>query len=149
MSSYISNLVHFVWGTKERKSRIKPAWQDRLYGYLGGILRNKNAKLMAAGGIEDHVHVFASLPATVTLAEIAGALKTNSSRWVHENIEGAGQFRWQEGYGAFSVSKSGEERVIQYIQNQPAHHRKLKFQEEFIALLQKHGIEYDERYLWV
>ena len=87
MSSYISNLVHFVWGTKERKSRIEPAWQDRLYGYLGGILRNKNAKLMAAGGIDDHVHVFASLPATVTLAEIAGAMKTNSSRWVHENIE--------------------------------------------------------------
>ena len=149
MSSYISNLVHFVWGTKERKSRIEPAWQDRLYGYLGGILRNKNAKLMAAGGIDDHVHVFASLPATVTLAEIAGAMKTNSSRWVHENIEGAGQFGWQEGYGAFSVSKSGEERVIQYIQNQPAHHRKQRFQEELLTLLKKHGIEYDERYLWV
>ncbi len=149
MSSYISNQVHFVWATKHREPVIQPDWQDRLYGYLGGILDNKKCKLLAAGGIEDHVHVLASLNATVTLAEMAGTLKANSSRWIHESFPGAKHFQWQEGYGAFSVSKSVEPRVINYIQTQNEHHGRQAFQDEFVALLDKHGIAYDDRYLWV
>ena len=149
MSSYISNLVHFVWATKNREPVIEPDWQDRLYGYLGGILDNKKCKLIAAGGVQDHVHVLASLNATVSLAEVAGALKANSSRWVHETIPRANDFQWQEGYGAFSVSKSVEPRVTDYIRSQAEHHGSQSFQSEFKALLDKHGIEYDDRYLWV
>jgi REP element-mobilizing transposase RayT len=147
--SYISNLVHFVWGTKERRELVHESWQDRLYAYFGGILKNKKAKLLAAGGMPEHVHVYASLPATVTLSEVANALKSNSSRWIHDNVSGQDKFAWQEGYGAFSVSKSVEPSVINYIHRQPEHHRRQLFQEEFVTLLVKHGIDYEERYLWV
>lgn len=148
MSTYISNLVHFVWGTANREPTIRKSWRDRLHGYLGGILENKRAKLLAAGGIEDHMHVLASLPATVSLSEIASAMKANSSRWIHENIPQCKGFDWQEGYGAFSVSKSAEEQVKKYIHEQEQHHKQWKFTEEFKALLEKHGIPYEERYLW-
>lgn len=84
--SYICNLVHFVWGTANRQPLIHKSWRDRLHAYMGGILENKKAKLLAAGGIADHVHVLASLPATVSLEKIAGALKANSSRWIHESV---------------------------------------------------------------
>ena len=147
MASHVSNLVHFVWGTAGRRALIRDSWRDRLHGYFGGVLRNKNGTLLRAGSIEDHVHVYASLPATVTLAEVANAMKANSSRWVHEDI-GDRRFRWQEGYGAFTVSKSSERRVMQYVENQAENHQERTFQEEFVALLQKHGIQYDERYLW-
>ncbi len=149
MSSYISNQVHFVWATKGREPVIQLDWQDRLYGYLGGILDNKKCKLVAAGGIEDHVHVLASLNATVSLAETAGALKANSSRWIHESFPHSKDFQWQEGYGAFSVSKSDEPRVVNYIHSQKEHHDQQTFQDEFVKLLEKHGIAYDDRYLWV
>ncbi len=129
MSSYVSNLVHFVWGTKDRRPLIKDYWKDRLYGYIGGVLKNKKASLLAAGGMSDHVHVLASLPSTVTLAQIANAMKANSSRWIHEELHND-RFSWQEGYGAFSVSKSGEHRVIDYIKNQEEHHRQQTFEEE-------------------
>jgi REP element-mobilizing transposase RayT len=149
MSTYISNLVHFVWETANREPLIRKSWRDRLHGYIGGVLENKKAKLLAAGGIEDHVHVLASLPATLSLADAASAMKANSSRWVHENIPQGKGFDWQVGYGAFSVSKSSEEKVKAYIQNQEDHHRKQRFSDEFMALLDKHGISYEERYLWV
>ncbi len=147
--SYISNLIHFVWGTKDRQPTIGESWQERLYAYCGGILKNKKSKLLAIGGMPDHIHIYASLPSTVTLAEIANALKSNSSRWIHENVDAQHRFAWQEGYGAFSVSKSMEQTVINYIANQAEHHRRQEFQFEFVKLLEKHGIAYDERYLWV
>ena len=149
MGSHISNLIHFVWSTRERRAMIKQEWQDQLYAYLGGVLKNKTAKMLAAGGMEDHVHVYASLPSTVTLAEMAGAMKANSSRWIHENVTGAKNFAWQEGYGAFSVSKSVEPSIVRYIRDQAEHHKKREFRAEFKLLLEKHNIDYDERYLWV
>jgi REP element-mobilizing transposase RayT len=112
-------------------------------------LRNKKGKLIAAGGIEDHIHVLASLPATLSLADAASAMKSNSSRWIHENIAQAAGFDWQAGYGAFSVSKSAEPRVKAYVHNQEEHHKKWHFTDEFRALLERHGIPYEERYLWV
>ena len=148
MSSYVCNLIHFVWSTHGRKPLIGEAWSDQLYAYLGGILRNQRAKLLAAGGRPDHVHRLASLTATVSLAEIAGTLKSNSSCWVHEEHQTRPAFQWQEKYGAFSVSKSAVDRVVRYIHSQVEHHRQRTFQEEFIHLLEKHGIEYDRRYLW-
>ena len=148
MSSYVSNLVHFVWSTDGRRQLIRPDWKDRMFQYMGGILRNKRAKLLAAGGAEDHVHVYTSLPSTISIAEAANFLKSNSSKWVHEEL-GSSRFRWQTGYGAFTVSKSNEPSVIRYVQNQEEHHKRSTFQAEFRALLDKHGIEFDERYLWV
>ena len=149
MSSHVSNLVHFVWSTHGRRPLIRPDWKDRLFEFIGGILRNKKAKLLAAGGVEDHVHIYASLPSSLSIAQAAGAMKSNSSRWIHQTMSKSQSFRWQDGYGAFTVSKSNEQTVIRYINDQEAHHRRSTFQEEFRALLDKHGIDYEERYLWV
>ncbi len=148
MSTYICNLVHFVWSTAGREPLIHHSWRENLYADLGGILRNKRCKLLAVGGMADHVHVFASLPATLSLAQVANALKANSSRWVHENVKQGRGFRWQEGYAAFTVSRSSEPRVKHYIKNQEQHHRGRSYQAELLELLKKHEIEYDERYLW-
>src|SRR5688572_29508705 len=149
MSTFVSNLVHFAWGTANREPLLHKSWRDDLYGYIGGVLENKKAKLLAAGGIEDHMHVLASLPATMSLSEAASAMKANSSRWIHENAPQSKGFDWQAGYGAFSVSKSAEPQVKAYIHNQEEHHRRRKFSEEFQMLLDKHGIPFEERYLWV
>jgi putative transposase len=149
MSTFISNLVPFVWGTANRDPLLHSAWRDRLHGYIGGVLENKNAKLLAAGGMEDHIHVLASLPATMSLAEAANAIKSNSSRWIHENAPQSKGFEWQTGYGAFTVSKSAQEQVTNYIQHQEEHHRAWRFTAEFKALLEKHEIPYEERHLWV
>jgi putative transposase len=111
-------------------------------------MKNKKAKLLAAVGVFDHVHLYASLPSTISVADFVNAVKSNSSRWVHESYSRLHNFAWQEGYGAFSVSKSGDDKVVRYIRNQEIHHRKRTFKEELIGLLEKHGIEYDKRYLW-
>ena len=104
--------------------------------------------MIAAGGTADHVHVYASLPATLSLAHAANALKSNSSRWIHGNVAKNVGFRWQEGYGAFTVSKSNEQRVVRYVENQEEHHRTKTFQEEYVQLLKRGMVKYDERYLW-
>ena len=103
---------------------------------------------MAAGGVEDHVHIDGSLPTTLSIAQAAGALKSNSSRWIHETIDKSQRFQWQEGYGAFTVSKSNEQAVIPYINDQETHYLRRTFQEEYKSLLDKHGVDYEERYLW-
>ena len=95
-TSYVSMLVHYVWSTKNREPLIHESRQDRLYGYLGGILRNNKAKLLAAGGMPDHVHLFVSLPSTLTVAKVVNLLKSNSTTWVKQNIENMVRFHWQE-----------------------------------------------------
>lgn len=95
MSTYISNLVHFVWGTAKREPLLRDSWRDQLHGYIAGVLKNKKVVPLQVGGTADHVHVLASLPATVTLAEVASAMKANSSRWIHENAEQSKGFDWQ------------------------------------------------------
>jgi putative transposase len=122
--------------------------RDDLYSYIGGIMKNKRAKLIAAGGMYDHVHLCASMPSTITVADFVNAVKANSSRWIHDSYGQLRDFAWQEGYGAFSVSKSEEGKVIRYISNQENHHRKRTFKEELIELLKKHEIPYDSRYIW-
>jgi putative transposase len=104
--------------------------------------------LIAAGGMFDHVHLYASLPSTICIADFVNAVKSNSSRWIHESFAQLRHFAWQEGYGAFSVSKSEEGKIVRYISNQESHHRKRDFKEELIGLLDKHGIAYDKRYIW-
>jgi len=148
MSSHIYLWVHFIWSTAGREPMIDTEWEDRLFGYIGGILRERDAMLLTAGGMPDHIHVYASLPSTISLAEAANAMKANSSRWVHENFPTKQDFAWQHGYGAFSVSASADEQVRQYILNQKEHHRTRSFKEEYLAFLVKHEIEFDERYVF-
>jgi REP element-mobilizing transposase RayT len=146
--SYVSCYFHCVFSTKERRPFITPALRQRLWPFLGGIARQNKMRAVEIGGIQDHVHILLSLPATVTIAKALQLIKGGSSKWVHETFPKHRLFGWQEKYGAFSVSVSQLDKLIQYIKNQDAHHRKISFQEEFLALLKKHRIEYDERYLW-
>ncbi|MEI8194547.1 MAG: IS200/IS605 family transposase [Phycisphaerae bacterium] len=146
MSSFYSTRVHFIWSTARRAPTIHSEWQDRLHGYLHGILVNKKSHVFAIGGMADHVHLYASLPATVSLAELVNALKTNSSVWVHENA--LPSFAWQSGYAAVTMSKSADEQVCRYIKNQARHHHTRTFQEEFMAFLEKFEIPYDPRYVF-
>ena len=146
--SYVSMLVHYVWSTKNREPLIRPDWQENLYGYIGGIIKNKRGRLICAGGMADHVHLYVSQPATASVAQLANVIKSNSSSWIHETIPRMKGFHWQHKYGAFSVSKSGERAVIEYIRNQKEHHRVRSFQEEFVAFLEKHRVKYDPTYLW-
>jgi REP element-mobilizing transposase RayT len=145
---HLSVLIHFIWSTAGREPWIAPEWRERLYGYLGGVLREKNARLIGAGGMPDHIHLYVSIPSTVTLAEAVGAMKANSSRWIHETFPAQRAFAWQKGYGAFSVSKSGEEQLLEYIRRQEDHHRRRSFKEEYVSFLKRYGVEYDENYLW-
>ena len=146
--SYISSWLHCVFSTKERRPLITPALRERLWPFLGGIARQNRMKAIEIGGTLDHVHILLSLPAILSIAQALQLLKGASSRWVHETFPEHRRFHWQEKYGAFGVSVSLLDKTIRYIQGQEQHHRHRTFQEEFLALLKRHRIEYDERYLW-
>ena len=149
MSHTYSNLLtHVVFSTHERAPYIADAIRDDLYAYMGGIVRELRGTAIVIGGTNDHVHMLLRLPCEMAIADCLRLVKTNSSRWVHEKWPERRTFAWQTGYGAFSVSESGYSRVVEYIRGQEGHHRKMSFRDEFILLLRKHGIEFDERYLW-
>jgi putative transposase len=146
--SYVSSYFHCVFSTKERRPLITPELRERLWPFLGGIARQNKMKAVEIGGVADHVHLLLSLPATIPVSKAMQLIKGGSSKWIHETFPNQQLFAWQEEYGAFSVSVSQLNKTIAYIRDQPEHHRKLTFQEEFLMLLKKHGVEYDERYLW-
>src|ERR1039457_2544850 len=146
--SYISSYFHCVFSTKERSPLIKPELRDWLWPFLGGITRQNKMKAIEIAGVEDHVHILLSLPSTMAISKMLQLIKGGSSKWIHETFPEHRLFAWQEEYGAFSVSVSQLDKTIECIKGQEAHHRKMTFQEEFLALLKKHRIEYDERYLW-
>ncbi len=138
---------HLVFSTKNRAPQITPVLQQRLYDYIGGIIKDDNGQLLAAGGTADHVHLLASIHAGVPVSDMLRKVKSNSTKWIHETFPEQRGFAWQEGYGAFSVSQSNVEQVRRYIEQQEEHHRRISFDEEFIKLLERHGISYDGRYL--
>lgn len=146
--SFVNQLVHCVFSTKERRPFITPDLQSRLYPYIGGIARENKMKLLGAGGIADHVHLLVSLPSTLSVAKAMQLVKGGSSKWIHDTFAEQRLFEWQEGYGAFSIGIGDVNRTIDYIKNQAAHHERRDFKTEFLTFLRKHGIEYDERYVF-
>jgi putative transposase len=146
--SYVSSYFHCVFSTKERRPQIALELRERLWPFLGGVARQNKIKAIGIGGVEDHVHLLLSLPSTLSVAKALQLIKGGSSKWVHETFPQHRLFGWQEKYGAVSFSVSQLDHILQYIQHQEEHHRKMTFQEEFLALLKKHRIEYDDRYLW-
>ena len=142
--SYAQNLVHLVFSTKARAKTISLSVQPKLHAYIIGICHNDGILVHALGGTEDHIHCLLQLPPTRCLAKIVLTIKANSSRWVRQT---ARDFAWQQGYAAFSVITSLLPTVTRYIQNQQAHHRKMSFEDEFLALLRKHGVEYDPKFV--
>ena len=146
-NTYTNLLFHIVYSTKYRKPLIRPPWQDELYGYMGGIIRDEKGILLVAGGMADHVHLLAKLPPTIAVSDMLRLIKTNSSKWTNER-EDVRYFEWQAGYAAFSVSESQADRVKEYIRKQEERHRTRTFKDEYLTLLRKHNIEFQERYVF-
>jgi REP element-mobilizing transposase RayT len=146
--SYVSAYFHCVFSTKDRRPCITPDLCKRLWPFLGGIARQNDMTAIEVGGAADHIHILLSLPPTLAIAKAMQLIKGGSSRWVHDTFPGQRAFGWQAKYGAFAVSASLLDKTIHYIRHQEEHHRKRSFQEEFVLLLKKHRMAYDERYLW-
>ena len=146
-NTYTNLLFHIVYSTKYRKPLIKAEWRDDLYGYMGGIIRDEKGTLLCAGGMPDHVHLLAKLPPTIAVSDMLRLIKANSSKWAGERDD-VRYFEWQEGYAAFSVSESQVDRVRDYVLCQEEHHRTMPFKQEYLGLLRKHKIEFDERYVF-
>lgn len=147
-NTYTALYYHFVFSTKNRVRCINTDFEQRVWAYLGGIARKHKMTALQIGGIEDHIHALVCAPTSLAPSQIAQALKGDSSRWIHKELPELRGFAWQDGYGAFTVSKSNLLEVIRYIENQREHHQRRTFQEEYLDFLQKHEIEYDQRYLW-
>ena len=146
-STHTSLHYHLVWSTKDRRNLIEPSWRPRLHAWLGGCIKVLDGVPLAVGGVADHVHCLVGLKATHCLSDFMRVVKSESSEWIHTDIQ-LPVFQWQEGYGAFTVSPNSREKVVSYIRNQETHHATKTFQEEYLELLQQAGIEYDERFLW-
>ncbi len=149
MAHTYSNLMyHGVFSTKHRVKLISPEIMPELVRVVGGIIRDREGKLLAMNGPADHVHLLAIFRPKLAVADMFRDIKAVSSDWVHERFAEMGEFAWQTGYSCFSVSRSNAERVERYIAGQETHHRRQTFEEELIALLDRHGVEYDRRYIF-
>jgi putative transposase len=147
-NTYTALYYHIVFSTKHRERWLTPDIEERVWSYVGGIARENKMTALQVGGIEDHIHILLGAPPTIAPSKAAQLIKGGSSKWIHETFPNMRAFAWQDGYGAFTVSKSVVPDVIKYIQSQREHHRTTTFQEEYLRLLKIHGVEYDERYLW-
>ncbi|MBP89441.1 MAG: transposase [Planctomycetaceae bacterium] len=146
--SLVKNLIHLVYSTKHRQSWIPKDVNGDFYAYQAGIFREWESPALVIGSMEDHVHALFSLSKNHALKRIVEEVKKGSSKWMKAEGSKNSEFYWQSGYAGFSVSQSNVPEVRRYIENQEEHHRKMSFQDELRALLKRHGIEYDERYVW-
>jgi len=145
--TYTKLLVHIIFSTKERRREIAPDLSTKLHGYLWGIAKNCGCTPMAVNGTDDHIHLLVGIKPDSSLSDFVRRLKSSSSKWVHEQ-HARPRFAWQLGFAGLSVSKSNAAAVSRYIAEQEQHHKRISFQQELIAFLKKHEIEYDERYIW-
>lgn len=146
--TYSNLLIHTVFGTKDRHPTIQESFRARLHEYLGGIAREEFGRALQIGGAADHVHGLIVLLTDVAVSDAMRIWKSLSSGWIHKTFSDEQDFAWQNGYAVFSVSESNAEQVKAYIANQESHHRKQTFEEEYLALLERHGIQYDSRFVW-
>jgi len=147
-NTYTCLHYHIIYSTKNREGWASPDIEQRVWAYLGGIARENGMIALKVGGTVDHVHLVIGMPPTTTVSKAVQLLKGASSKWVHDTFPSVAASGWQDGYGAFTVSKSHLPDVIRYVEEQREQHRTQTFQEEYRAFLDKHGIGYDERYLW-
>jgi len=138
---------HVVWSTKERSPLIQHHFRERLYKYMGGIIKAIGADLIEIGGIQDHVDLLICSKPDILISDMIRQIKARSTKWIHTEIPDQTKFRWQEGYGIFSVSFSNLSNTINYIKNQEAHHKKMSYEEEFLLFLTRNEIKYDPRFV--
>ena len=140
--------IQSVFTVQNRDCVIRKAWKDELYKYITGIIRNNGHKVLAINGMPDHIHIFFGMRPTQSLSDLMQDIKGDSSKWINQKGFIKSRFSWQEGYGAFSYSKSHIDSVIDYIKNKEKHHRKKTFIEEYNEFLEKFEVDYDERYIF-
>jgi REP element-mobilizing transposase RayT len=141
-------ILHIIFSTKNREPWLDSKVQPRMHAYLATICRDVDADFVQVGGVADHVHIVTTLPRTVSQAQLIEQIKKASSKWIKSLDARYRGFFWQRGYGAFSVSPSQLDAVLDYVNNQREHHRSRSFQEEYRELLREHGVDFDDRYLW-
>jgi REP element-mobilizing transposase RayT len=147
-NTFASLHYHVIFSTKNRESWIHQDIEQRVWSYLGGIARENDIKALLVGGIENHVHLLLGIPASISVSKALQLIKGGSSGWMKETFPGLSKFAWQDGYGAFTVSKSQIAEVEEYIRTQREHHRVKTFEEEYRAFLDKHEIDYEEEYVF-
>jgi putative transposase len=147
-NTYTQIYIQIVFSVKGRQNLIHKNWKDELHKYICGVVNGKDQKVYAIGGVADHIHILVSIKPTILISDLVRDIKANSSKWINENHYLNGKFQWQDGFGAFSYSQSQLDNVIAYINNQELHHQKKTFKDEYIELLHKFNIEYDEKYLF-
>jgi REP element-mobilizing transposase RayT len=148
MSTHQQLLYHITFATKNRKPYLQDGFREKLFAYMAGTVNDLGGHAHVIGGFYDHVHLLIRIPAKTSVSEFVGKVKSNSSRHATASQFKILKFGWQDGFGAFTVSPSQMARVAAYIANQIKHHRKESLEKEYVRLLQKHGIEFDEKYLW-
>jgi putative transposase len=147
-NTYTQIYIHVVFAVEGRQNLIKPAHNDELQKFITGIVSGQKQKLIAINNMADHMHLLIGLQPDLALSDLVGDIKAGSSNFINRKRWVAGRFSWQEGFGAFSYSRSQLGTVIRYIQNQQKHHAVKSFQEEYVALLKRFNVEYDERYIF-
>ena len=140
MASHANILLHITFGTKDRTNSLFKKLRVPLFKYIIGISKKEGFKIISINGIEDHIHLLISIKAHQSASAIVQKIKSNSSRWIHENYAELRRFAWQEGFGVFSVSESNKQTVIAYIENQEIHHKRISFREEYELFLEKHNL---------
>ena len=146
--SFSQIYIHAVFAVKGRANLLNKNWRHEVFKYISGIIENKNQKSIIVNGVADHVHIFVGLKPSMALSDLMRDVKNNTTNFINEKKWLPGKFTWQEGYGAFSYSHSQLNNVYQYILNQEEHHKRQTFKEEYLALLNKYEIPYEERFLF-
>ncbi len=146
--TYINCYAHIIFSTKGRRKLLDQDLQPRLWGYMAGIVREHGMKTICIGGVEDHAHLLIGLNGELGISKAVQAIKGNSSRWIKTTPGGSKSFAWQQGFGAFSIGKSNLQQAVAYIQGQPRHHRRVSFEQEFLAFLKKYDVDYDPKYVF-
>lgn len=139
--------LHLVFAVQNRISLIQPEWKDELYKYITGIVQNNGHKLIAINGMPNHLHIAVGYKPHQLIPDLLQDIKAYSSKWINRKKFIKGNFNWQQGYGAFSFSHSQIDRIVKYINNQEQHHKKQTFREEYLSLLKKYHIQFDEKYI--
>lgn len=147
-NTYTQIHIQTVFAVQNRQSLIGNEWKSDLYKYITAIIQNNDHKLLQINGMPDHIHCLFGLRPVQAISDLMKQVKQDSSKWINQNNLAKGRFSWQEGFGAFSYSKSQLPRIIKYIQNQQEHHKTRTFREEYLALLETHDVDYDERYIF-
>jgi putative transposase len=139
---------HVAFSTKQRKRWISPEIEERVWSYLAGIVKQHAMHPLAIGSVDDHVHLLIGIPPTLAVSDSVRQIKAGSSKWIRETFPAIAEFTWQDGYGAFTIGQSQIDATVNYIRNQREHHRVKTFEEEYVAFLKAHDIQFDPRYVF-